>query len=473
MSFWKSMIGLVFLSTIVVLPIYSEDRSSDVPEWLGEFKKLDEKELANKKEGWYATGLPLFGNDAVNGSGLGLLANIFYNGTKNDSSFKYTPYEHMFNVGVYRTNRGTENNYLAWDAPYFLDTAYRLRSYVGHDASYYNQYFGVGTESLQPLYFRDRNADGSRIVRNATYSDFENANSYAKNRGPGRELTSTQHYHDYQFETTYGQFNADKTIFQVFRVWGGVEFSKNVVRQYDGNSVAAKEPLTGITVPAIEDSSKLTEDSNSGKIIGVHGGNLNYVRSGIAFDTRDYEPDPDRGWLIEYNVNKAERTIGSDFNYLRHFGQIKNFYQPFPKLFEEFVIAQRVALTKIEGEVPFFEYRYLFSIDGPMGALGGQNTLRGYRQERFVGPVIGFYNIELRYRVGSFSLWDQFFQLSIVPFYDVGRVWDKIKQVSTMDYKHSRGLGLRLIWDQATVILMDYAYSREDQLFYLDIGHTF
>ncbi|PJZ36423.1 peptide-binding protein [Leptospira levettii] len=473
MSFWNSLMGLVCLSTFVAIPVYADERSSDVPEWLGEFKKLDEKELANKKEGWYATGLPLFGNDAVNGSGLGLLANVFYNGTKNDSSFKYTPYEHMFNVGVYRTNRGTENNYLAWDAPYFLDTAYRLRSYVGHDASYYNQYFGVGTESLQPLYFRDRNADGSRIVRNATYSDFENANSYAKNRGPGREFTSTQHYHDYQFETTYGQFNADKTIFQVFRVWGGVEFSKNIVRRYDGNSVEAKDPLTGITVPAIEDSSKLTEDSNAKKIIGVHGGNLNYMRGGIAFDTRDYEPDPDRGWLIEYNVNKAERSIGSDFNYLRHFGQIKNFYQPFPKLFEEFVIAQRAALTKIEGEVPFFEYRYLFSIDGPMGALGGQNTLRGYRQERFVGPVIGFYNIELRYRVGSFTLWDQFFQLSIVPFYDVGRVWDKIKQVSTMDYKHSRGLGLRLIWDQATVILMDYAYSREDQLFYLDIGHTF
>lgn len=473
MPFRGTTIWLVLLSTMVVFPLFTEERKADVPEWLGEFKKLDEKELANKKEGWYATGLPQISNDAVSGFGAGIITNIFYNGTKSDSSFKYTPYEHMFNVGVTRSNRGTQINYLAWDAPFFLDTAYRLRAYIGHDESLYNQYFGVGSESLQPLYYRDRNADGSRIVRNATFSDFENANAYAKNQGPGREFVSTQHYHDYQFETTYGQFAADKTVFQIFRVWGGVEFSKNIVRRYDGRSTDAKDPLTSGKVPAIEDVSKITEDSNSGKIVGVNGGNLNYLRAGIAYDTRDYEPDPDRGWLIEYNINKAERTIGSDFNYVRQFAQIKNFYQPFPKLFEEFVIAQRVALTKVEGNVPFFEYRYLFSIDGPFGALGGQNTLRGYRQERFFGPVIGFYNIEFRFRVGSFSFWDQFFQVSIVPFYDVGRVWDKLRQLNALDYKHSRGLGLRLVWDQATVILIDYAYSKEDQLFYVDIGHTF
>ncbi|EMY70549.1 outer membrane protein, OMP85-like family protein [Leptospira vanthielii serovar Holland str. Waz Holland = ATCC 700522] len=75
--------------------------------------------------------------------------------------------------------------------------------------------------------------------------------------------------------------------------------------------------------------------------------------------------------------------------------------------------------------------------------------------------------------MGSFSLWDQFLQLSIVPFYDVGRVWDKLRDVNALGYKHARGVGLRLVWDQATVILLDYAYSKEDQLFYLDMGHTF
>ena len=177
----------------------------------------------------------------------------------------------------------------------------------------------------------------------------------------------------------------------------------------------------------MEDRTKLTEDANAGKILGENGGTLNYLRGGIAYDTRDYEPDPDSGWLIEYNINKAVPLIGSDFAYTRHLFQIQNFWQPFPKLFEEMVIAQRALLTKITGEVPFFEYRYLYSIDGPMSAVGGYNSLRGYRLERFYGPVMGFYNWELRWRFGTVSFWDSTFQFSLVPFYEVANVWDRTK----------------------------------------------
>ncbi len=444
-----------------------------MPSWLGEFKKLDEQELAEKKEGWYATGLPLFGDDAVAGRGIGVLANIFYNGDKSAPSFAYTPYEHMVNVGFYQTNRDTRNYYVAWDAPYFLDTPFRLRSLVGFDSNLFNQYFGQTSASLAPLQFNERNQPDGRIVRNATFSEFENANSFVTNRGVGREAVSTQRRHEYQFQTTYAQFFIDKTIWKVMRLWGGTELSNNIVRRYDGKCTTAKDPVSGIMVPVQEDTTLVTEESRAGKIIGTEGGYLNYMRGGIAYDTRDYEPDPDSGWLIEYNINRAEKKIGSDYSYTRHFVQVKNFWQPFPKYFKELVFAQRAALTKIEGEVPFFEYRYIYSIDGPMGALGGQSTLRGYRQERFTGPVIGFYNFELRWRLGSFHFLDQYFQVSLVPFYDIGRVWDRLREISTLGYKHSRGIGVRIVWDQATVILMDWAVSKEDKLFYLDIGHTF
>lgn len=443
-----------------------------MPYYLGEFKKLDEAELKNKREGWYLTGLPLIGNDAVDGAGLGALANFIYNGTKEDLSFAYTPYEHQISVGVYRTDKKTQTYYVSWDAPYFLDSAYRLKSDVYYDSNLNNQYFGIGNEGLKPLSYRERNQESGRINRNSTFEDFENANSFARDKGKG-EFVSTQKYHNYQFETFGGSFNVDKTIFQVFRVWTGVEFSKNIVRLYDNRWTESKEPLTEFSFPVREAESKVTEDSKANKIQGINGGYLNYLRFGIAYDTRDYEPDPDSGWLIEYNFSKAERSIGSDYGFHRHFGQIKNFYQPFPRYFEEFVIAQRVALTKVEGEVPFFDYRYMFSIDGPMEGLGGLTSNRGYRQERFFGPVIGFYNIELRFRIGEFHVGDNFFQVSLVPFYDVGRVWDKVKEINFLGYKHSRGLGLRFVWDQSTVILFDYAQSKEDQLFYIDIGHTF
>lgn len=455
--------------------MYAQPKDKELkvlPEWLGAFKKLDETELKNKREGWYVTGLPLFGNDAVSGTGLGALANFIYNGTKEDTSFEYTPYEHLISVGLYRTSKNAETYYVSWDAPYFLDTAYRIKSDIYYDSNLFNQYFGLGKESMRPLSYRERNEDGGRLVRNAEFSEFESANSYARNRA-GKDWVSTQRYNEYQFETVGTNFSLDKTVFQVFRIWSGVEFSRNIVRRYDGTWTKAREPLTEVMLPVQEAPSKLTEDSKSGKILGLEGGYLNYVRAGIAYDTRDYEPDPDSGWLVEYNVSKAEKSIGSSFSYYRHFGQIKNFYQPFPKYFDEFVIAQRVALTKAVGEVPFFDYRYMVSIDGAFEGVGGVSTLRGYRQERFYGPVMGFYNIEFRFRVADFQLWDNFFQVSVVPFYDIAQVWDKIREINGQGYKHSRGLGLRLIWDQATVILMDYAVSKEDKLFYIDIGHVF
>jgi len=473
LSIYYFLIFDVYAQNLDKLPSQPKVEEEPIPSWIGDFKKLDAKELAGKKEGWYATGLPLIGNDAVSGKGGGLMANLFYNGKKDAPSFQYTPYEYLIATGAYNSTRGTENYFVSLDAPYFLDSPYRLKTFIGHDSNLHNQYFGLGNSSLAPLQFSDRNQPDGDIHRNAKYSDFEAANSYYTSKGVGREAVSTQRKNEYRFETTYAQFFLDKTIHKIFRLWGGTEFSKNIVRRYDGEWTKAKDPYLGVDVPVQEDITNVSRDASNGKLLGAKGGNLNYLRGGIAYDTRDYEPDPDSGWLIEYNFNRAERMIGSDFSYLRHMVQAKNFWQPFPHYFEEFVLAQRVALTRVDGNVPFFEYRYLYSIDGPMGALGGQNTLRGYRQERFYGPVMGFYNLELRWRFASFELWDQNFQVSLVPFYDIGRVWDKVREISTQGYKHSRGVGMRIVWDQATVILMDMAFSKEDSLFYIDMGHTF
>lgn len=115
----------------------------------------------------------------------------------------------------------------------------------------------------------------------------------------------------------------------------------------------------------------------------------------------------------------------------------------------------------------------MYSIDGPINGLGGMQTLRGYKQDRFVGPVMGFANFEVRLRILSFSLGEENFTISIVPSLDFGRVWDKAKSVNLKDYKHSQTLGVRIIWNQSTVISMDYGRSYEDSQFFLDLGQTF
>lgn len=132
----------------------------------------------------------------------------------------------------------------------------------------------------------------------------------------------------------------------------------------------------------------MTEDYRAGKIRGYNGGDIVYFRAGIAYDTRDFEPDPDRGILAELNVANVSKRTGSDFNYNKIFFQTKYFYKILPDIFEELMFATRVALGYTSSGVPFSEVRYMWSLDGPMTGIGGLQTMRGYRQDRFVAPVL-------------------------------------------------------------------------------------
>lgn len=115
----------------------------------------------------------------------------------------------------------------------------------------------------------------------------------------------------------------------------------------------------------------------------------------------------------------------------------------------------------------------MWSIDGPFTGIGGLQTLRGYRQDRFIGTMVGFGSYELRWRFASLKIGDEFFTFSLVPFYDYGRVWDSEKKIGLQSYKFSYGSGLRIIWNQATVILIDLAKSKEDTQFFIDFAHAF
>src|SRR5205814_5554688 len=66
---------------------------------------------------------------------------------------------------------------------------------------------------------------------------------------------------------------------------------------------------------AIEQETKLAEDDRLGKIRGFDGGWDNSLRIGLAYDSRDYEPDPTSGILAQAFISGAVRAIGSEFNY--------------------------------------------------------------------------------------------------------------------------------------------------------------
>jgi hypothetical protein len=94
---------------------------------------------------------------------------------------------------------------------------------------------------------------------------------------------------------------------------------------------------------------------------------------------------------------------------------------------------------------------------------------------------MGFGNLELRFRMYELPG----FTFDIAPLFDFGRPWDRLKDINLKDYKYSYGLGFRIIWNQSTVIYLEWARSRESAIanyskgpfagsnFYLNFGHIF
>lgn len=451
---------------------------------LSESKRLSRSELAEKKEGMYITGLPVFSEDPVRGQGYGARGFLYQNGNRKDPYFEFQAYKYRFGAQAYKTTKGAEYYEFTFDSPFLFDTAFRLKTSVSYSTNKNSQYFGIGTSTLKDLTYRERNQP-TGALRSGSFADREDAHTYARPSAPGSlfPFESDRQYNTYEFKSTTATFSVDQTFWKAFRWIVAPEFSQNVIRTFDypNDRIATqsdyfspgRDPRNGWGSSFPNGASKLTQDYQAGLIHGFHGGNVNYIHVGLAYDTRDFEPDPDSGVLLEMNYSAASRKAGSDFEFEKFFTQGKFFYMPFPRLFEELVLAGRAGLHYSKGDVPFSEYRYMWSIDGPINGLGGLQTLRGYRQERFIAPMIGFGNLEIRWRFGAFKFWDQLVTLSLVPFYDFGRVWDGYHDIGTRGYKFSYGTGLRIIWNQATVILLDYAKSREDSQFFIDIGQIF
>ena len=77
------------------------------------------------------------------------------------------------------------------------------------------------------------------------------------------------------------------------------------------------------------------------------------------------------------------------------------------------MLAARVMVGSSAGDVPYEE----------MYTIGGDTTLRGYKDERFRGEDMLLGNFELRIPLEK--------AFSFVVFYDVGRAWRKDKDGRT------------------------------------------
>jgi outer membrane protein insertion porin family len=197
-------------------------------------------------------------------------------------------------------------------------------------------------------------------------------------------------------------------------------------------------------------------DSASASQLNLPDNRTTYAEAGFAFDTRDHPTNPrsgvlfstyaGTGWRKRDELDSTE-TAGS-FRQHRVGVDSEIAQELFPFWVADASVHARVLeTTEPEALLPDL-YR-----------LGGARTLRGYREEQFLGSRVGWASAELRYLLGTAS--------RVFAFCDAGSVYrerktDGGRESSTL-IRAGAGLGLRLetnigVWG------FDYGVGRDDRL---------
>jgi outer membrane protein insertion porin family len=198
---------------------------------------------------------------------------------------------------------------------------------------------------------------------------------------------------------------------------------------------------------------------------------ISSIKPSLVYDTRDNPFEPSRGLLTGIGMKIASPLLLSGTN----FGKLNVYGSTFQRLSRRAILAVSARAGLAQGfgkpdELPIVERFF----------LGGRSTVRGYEQDT-LGPkgsdgnptggnafLAG--NIELRTSIGR--------GFSLVPFFDAGNVWLKIKDISMTDLKYTTGIGLRyntpvgpLRVDYGIKLKRDSGESRG--ALHFSIGHAF
>ncbi len=421
--------------------------------------KLAPDDLANKNDGGYVTGLPLFAYGTDIGLGLGARVYYYWDGHRDDRRFAETPYLYRLFLQAFASTRGIQFHWLDLDAPRIFDTPYRIRSQLVYGRNINSNYFGHGGRALAPLAF----PGSSRTY--GSYTDYTHDQSLVAG---GQAFTKYDQYDLLRpswLASVERLFDGDRV-----RVLAGLGITYAQIRDYTGVQVDAID-ATGDT-RAIEAPTRLRTDCDAGRLVGCGGGRDDFLRLGISYDTRDFEPDPNTGEFLDLAIDAGTVALGSQYDYVRLMVAARGYWSPAPEL-ADLVLAGRVLFEAQSNGAPFFSMDSLPFTEDPRQGLGGHRTIRGFRQDRFVGSVMTAANAELRWTFGHARLLGQRFGFMVTPFVDAGRPYDSLGELSPRNWRTSYGGAFRVSWNLATIGTVDYGRSSEDTGFYVNFNHIF
>jgi len=193
---------------------------------------------------------------------------------------------------------------------------------------------------------------------------------------------------------------------------------------------------------------------------GYKGGWTDYLTTGFVWENRDSEFDPHHGNRAEFDFRYSPELISKYGLTSFHFEFRQYFY-----LLHWLTIANRLETRHVGGNIPYWE----------MSTLGGENNLRGYPLNRFMGNTSIAYTLELRAWILKFP---QFYNLKLGGqlFTDTGRVFTGKDDFNDLfhGYKQTLGFGGAMsVFNPDFILRGEIGFSDEVTRIYIGIGYLF
>lgn len=172
---------------------------------------------------------------------------------------------------------------------------------------------------------------------------------------------------------------------------------------------------------------------------------------GIAYDSRDFAPNPDKGMLASINYNHYAKTLGSSYNFERITFNYRYFYRFTPS----WLIAYDLYGQGNQGNIPWYA----------MSQVGINGRMRGYYQGQYRDKYQLNTQVELR---------QQFTQRhGFVYWLGAGNIANRSQQLFSNNWLPTAGIGYRLAFKPKVNIRLDFGFGKHSNGFYFQINEAF
>lgn len=178
-------------------------------------------------------------------------------------------------------------------------------------------------------------------------------------------------------------------------------------------------------------------------------GKTNSVSLMRVYDSRDNVFSPTEGSRVSLTAEFAGKALGGDFSYNKYTAESRNYL----KVGHAQVVALRGTVGYADGKMP----------DSGRFAVGGSDTLRGYRDDQFKGDKMLAATAEYRFPIAS--------KVEGVAFTDVGKAWTG-EGYKLNDLEASVGVGIR-VSTPIGPIRLDYAQGSQGGRTHFSFGGQF